>query len=132
MSKVVKKTVISAISGGVDSSVASLLLKKAGYEVIGVFMRLGTNQERDEATARLVCQKLDIKFYPFNFSYKFKQEIINYFIDSYKNGLTPNPCVKCNKIIKSISTIGPQFDDASDEETITTPAPPKNGPIEII
>lgn len=95
-----KKKVVIAISGGVDSSVSAFLLKKQGFEVIGVFMRLGANQERDEMAARLVCQKLKIKFYPFNLFYKFKQEIIKYFIDSYKEGLTPNPCVKCNKIIK--------------------------------
>ena len=95
-----KKAVV-AMSGGVDSSVAACLLKKQGYEVMGLFMRLGlANSEESEAAARTVCGQLGIKFYPINLAAKFKQEIINYFLDSYKKGLTPNPCVKCNRLIK--------------------------------
>ncbi|MCD4762067.1 tRNA 2-thiouridine(34) synthase MnmA, partial [bacterium] len=95
-----KRKVVVAISGGVDSSVAAYLLREQGFEVIGLYMRLFGSQERSEMAARKVCASLGIKFYPVNISYVFKKEIINYFIDSYKNGLTPNPCVKCNKIIK--------------------------------
>lgn len=94
------KKVVVAISGGVDSSVAAFLLKKEGYEVIGVFMRLGDNYMESESAARAVCQKLDIKFFPVNLAEKFHDEIINYFLDAYRDGLTPNPCVKCNKLIK--------------------------------
>ena len=100
MNKIRKKRVIVAMSGGVDSSVAALMLKNKGYKVIGVFMRLGVNQGSSEDSARKVCQKLGIRFYPFNIAPKFKKEVINYFLESYEKGLTPNPCVKCNKFIK--------------------------------
>lgn len=95
-----KKKVILAISGGVDSSVSAYLLQKEGYEVIGVFMRLTDSQKKSEDYARRVCEYLGIKFYPVNISDKFEEEIIDYFINSYKDGITPNPCVKCNKLIK--------------------------------
>ncbi len=88
------------MSGGLDSSAAAFLLKKQGYEVMGVFMRLGFGDNEGENAARRVCQKLGIKFYPLNLASKFKKEIIDYFLKSYEKGLTPNPCVKCNKIIK--------------------------------
>ncbi len=91
---------VIAISGGVDSSAAAFLLQKRGLEVIGMFMKLGVDQNNNEATARRVCQKLGIRFYPVNFASQFKKEVIDYFLDSYAQGLTPNPCVKCNKIIK--------------------------------
>ncbi|MDP3043444.1 MAG: tRNA-specific 2-thiouridylase [bacterium] len=106
-----KKTVV-AMSGGVDSSAAALLLKKQGYEVIGMFMRLApldmknyltgwsVNEEDNEAAARRVCQKLNIKFYPINLTQEFRKEVMDYFLDSYAQGLTPNPCVKCNQFIK--------------------------------
>jgi len=89
-----------AMSGGVDSSVAAFLLQKKGFEVIGVYMRLFDQPEQSEMAARQVCQKLGIKFYPVNLADKFKQEVIDYFVNSYKEGITPNPCVKCNKLIK--------------------------------
>jgi len=95
-----KQKIIVAMSGGVDSSAAALLLKKQGYEIIGIYMRLMAGQERSEAAARKVCQKLGIKFYPVNLRDKFRKEIINYFIEDYNAGRTPNPCVKCNKVIK--------------------------------
>ncbi len=96
-----KGKVLVAMSGGVDSSAAAVILKKQGYEVTGMFMRLGVeNQDKSEAAARLVCTKLNIKFYPINLSYKFRKEVIDYFLNSYSSGLTPNPCVKCNQMIK--------------------------------
>lgn len=88
------------MSGGVDSSAAAFLLQKEGYEVIGVFMRLGSSGDKSEAAARQVCQKLGIRFYPVNLSAKFRQEVIDYFLKSYKEGITPNPCVRCNRLIK--------------------------------
>lgn len=94
------KKVLVAISGGVDSSAVAMLLKEKGYEIIGVHMRLGFNDSKGESAARAVCNKLGIKFYPVNLSEKFNKEVIDYFLQSYKNGLTPNPCVKCNKYIK--------------------------------
>jgi len=95
-----KKSVIVAMSGGVDSSTTAYLLKKEGYEVIGMFMRLGIDSKVSENAARSVCNKLGIRFYPVNLAPQFKKEVINYFIESYKKGLTPNPCVNCNKLIK--------------------------------
>lgn len=95
-----KKRVVVAISGGVDSSTSAFLLKQKGYEVIGVFMRLGTDSYYDEMAARKTCQRLDIKFYPVNFKNIFSEEIIKYFLDSYREGLTPNPCARCNNLIK--------------------------------
>ena len=92
--------VVIAISGGLDSSAAAFLLQKRGLEVIGMFMKLGIDQNNSEATARRACQKLGIRFYPVNFASQFKKEVIDYFLDSYAQGLTPNPCVKCNQIIK--------------------------------
>lgn len=94
------KKVVVAISGGVDSAVAALLLQKQGFEVFGVFMRLGDNGVANEQSARLVCLKLGIKFFPINVSEKFEKEVIGDFVKSYQNGLTPNPCVRCNKLIK--------------------------------
>lgn len=100
MKKNKKKRVIVAISGGVDSAVAAFMLQKKGYEVIGVFMRLGVDQGNAEDAARRICQKLNIKFYPFNVAPNFKKEVIKYFLDSYEAGFTPNPCVQCNRVIK--------------------------------
>lgn len=94
------RKVVVAISGGVDSSVTAFLLKEKGYEVVGVYMRLKPEDGEAESAARAVCKKLNIKFYPVNLMSKFKKEIISYFLDSYKKGLTPNPCVKCNRLIK--------------------------------
>lgn len=100
MKSVKNKKVVVAISGGLDSSAAAFLAREKGYNVIGVFMRLGAGDYESENCARRLCQKLGIKFYPINLINKFKKNIIKYFLDSYQKGLTPNPCVKCNKIIK--------------------------------
>lgn len=95
-----KKRVAAAISGGVDSAVSAHLLKKQGYWVIGLFMRLEQGKARDEAAARKVCRKLNILFYPVNLGERFEQEVIEYFLQSYQRGVTPNPCIKCNNLIK--------------------------------
>ena len=95
-----KHKIVVAMSGGVDSSVAAWLLKKEDYEVVGLYMRLVSSQEKSEAVARAVCRKLEIKFYPINLRDKFKGEVVDYFIKDYSRGQTPNPCVKCNKVIK--------------------------------
>lgn len=95
-----KKNVIVAMSGGVDSSVAALLMKEAGHNVIGVFMRLGHEATEAEAAARAVAHKLGIKFYGINLSFQFKEEVMRYFLDTYKCGETPNPCIRCNQQIK--------------------------------
>ncbi len=100
------------MSGGVDSSVAAALLKEQGYEVIGIHMKLynAPPEERknksccslDEALdARAVCSRLDVPFYVIDFQEEFQENVIDYFVKEYVNGKTPNPCVMCNKKIKS-------------------------------
>src|SRR3954470_2757547 len=117
------KKVVVAMSGGVDSSVAAAMLQRDGYEVLGVFMRLGTpkgvetEQEvchadepggkskqgccsvLDAQDARRVAGMLDIPFYVLNFEEDFGR-VIDYFVDEYNRGRTPNPCVRCNDWLK--------------------------------
>ena len=109
-----KIKVVIAMSGGIDSSVAAALLKEAGFEVIGVFMKFWSERDKDglicvhnrcctpesEKRARQVADKLKIPFYVFNFEKEFKKRVVDYFLKNYKLGLTPNPCVVCNKEIK--------------------------------
>lgn len=108
------KKIVCAMSGGVDSSVCAALLKRAGFNVIGVFMKfwLGPGENgligawnrccslEAETRARKVANILDIPFYVFNFEKEFKKRIVDYFLEGYKRGITPNPCVVCNKEIK--------------------------------
>lgn len=110
MPKDKNKKVIVAMSGGVDSSVAAALLKKQGFDVIGVFMKFwsptGSTKENrcctpdSEKRARLVAKKLGIPFYVYNFEKEFKKRVVDYFLKTSKKGDTPNPCVVCNKDIK--------------------------------
>lgn len=104
------RKVLMAMSGGVDSSVATWLLKEAGYDVTGVFMCLGTAGDPDSATrgccspqdasdARAVAQTIGIPLYVLNLADQFNV-ILDYFIDEYRNGRTPNPCIYCNSRIK--------------------------------
>jgi tRNA-specific 2-thiouridylase len=98
------------MSGGVDSSVAAVLLKKQGYSVVGVFLKFWSEKNADnenrccsieaENRARKVAKILNIPFYVFNFEKEFKKRVVDCFLKEYKNGLTPNPCVVCNKEIK--------------------------------
>jgi len=99
------KKVIVAISGGVDSAVAAALLKKEGFELVGVFMKFWPKSNRccsleSERRARLTAEKLKIPFHVFNFEKEFKKKVVDYFLKNSKIGLTPNPCVVCNKEIK--------------------------------
>lgn len=106
------KKVVVGMSGGVDSSVTAYLLKEQGYEVIGITMQVWPNDEEYEERegsccslsavedARRVALKLGIPFYVLNFKEIFKEKVIDYFIDEYIKGKTPNPCVACNKYIK--------------------------------
>src|SRR5262245_41732420 len=105
--------VVLAMSGGVDSSVSAYLLKKQGYEVIGLFMRTGAHGDEDDGPAhkkgccsaldagdaRRVADLLDIPFYALDFERDFGR-IIDYFADEYLAGRTPNPCVVCNSWLK--------------------------------
>lgn len=109
-----QRKVTVAMSGGVDSSVAAVLLKQAGFDVVGVFMKFwkapndngligGWNRccsPEAEVRARKVAKILKIPFYVFNFEKDFKKRIVDYFLKENKLGLTPNPCVICNKEIK--------------------------------
>ncbi len=105
-----KKKVVVAMSGGVDSSVAAAILKKKGYEVIGVTLRLifkkaskgieccGADESLNKA--KEVCAKLGIRHYFKNAQLLFKRDIIYPFIEEYLNGRTPNPCIECNRTVK--------------------------------
>ena len=101
--------VVVAMSGGVDSSVTAALLHHAGYEVLGVTMKLYEGKKSgtktccagvDIADARATCKKLGIKHYILNFENNFKESVIDDFIESYINGQTPIPCIKCNQTVK--------------------------------
>ena len=100
--------VVVGISGGVDSSVAALLMKRAGHEVIGVFMNNWEEKddngvctsERDWADARAVCEKLDIPYYSVNFARQYRERVFEHFLSEYRRGRTPNPDVLCNREIK--------------------------------
>ena len=106
------KRVVLAMSGGVDSSVAALLLREQGYDVVGLFMRTGVHHEDstpshkkgccsalDAGDARRVADRLDIPFYALDFEGDFAR-IMDYFTDEYLKGRTPNPCVVCNNWLK--------------------------------
>ena len=108
-----KKKVVVGMSGGVDSSVAAWLLKEQGYDVIGVTMQIWQEEESEKQEedggccglsavddARRVASMLDIPYYVMNFREEFKEHVINYFIDEYLNGRTPNPCIACNRYVK--------------------------------
>jgi tRNA-uridine 2-sulfurtransferase len=100
--------IVVGMSGGVDSAVAALLLKRQGHDVIGLFMK---NWEEDDAagrcgaeedlkTARAVCSHLDIPLRTVNFSTEYWERVFSYFLSEYRAGRTPNPDVLCNKEIK--------------------------------
>ncbi len=107
--------IVVAMSGGVDSSVTAALLNNAGYEVIGVTMKLYESKGKknpkaccagiDISDARKVCKKLGIKHYIIDYESRFKESVINDFIDSYMNGLTPIPCIRCNQTVKFLDLI---------------------------
>ncbi|MDE6357112.1 MAG: tRNA 2-thiouridine(34) synthase MnmA, partial [Eubacteriales bacterium] len=108
-----KGKVVVGMSGGVDSSVAAYLLKEQGYDVIGITMQIWQDEDRCQIEesggccglsavedARSVANKLDIPYYVLNFKKEFKESVIDYFINEYANGLTPNPCIACNRYVK--------------------------------
>lgn len=106
------------MSGGVDSSVAAALLKQQGFDVVGVYMNLWADptvfdlEDKKKfpqnkccsigslMAARSICQQLEIPFYSINFEEAFKGNVVDFFLDGFRNGETPNPCVRCNKTVK--------------------------------
>lgn len=102
-----KERIIIGMSGGVDSSVAALLLKKEGYDVVGVFMKNWHESEDGECTAtqdyddvRAVCDSIGIPYYTVNFEKEYWDRVFTYFLKEYEAGRTPNPDVLCNREIK--------------------------------
>lgn len=113
MEELMGKRVVIGMSGGVDSSVAAYLLKKQGYEVIGVTMQIWQEEEIDVQEenggccglsavydARRVANQLDIPYYVMNFRKEFQKNVIDYFIHEYLEARTPNPCIACNRYVK--------------------------------
>ncbi len=97
------KKILVGMSGGVDSTVTAVLLQEAGYEVVGVYMKLhekeGYHEENFKRVER-VAQYLNISVHFLDLSQEFKKEVYDYFVETYQAGLTPNPCVMCNRTIK--------------------------------
>ncbi len=125
------KKVIVGMSGGIDSSVAAALLKKQGYRVTGVIMKIwaggitagkgkhgcyGPEEEEDIEDARRVAKKLDIPLHVIDLTREYKDEVLDYFCHEYLEGRTPNPCIRCNRRIKfgamiaKASAMGIEFD----------------------
>lgn len=107
------KKVVVGMSGGVDSSVAAYLLKKQGYEVIGVTMQIWQDENQFTQAenggccglsavddARRVADRLEIPYYVMNFKREFKKNVMDYFTAEYLRGRTPNPCIACNRYVK--------------------------------
>ncbi len=98
-----KKTVFVGMSGGVDSSVTALLLKRRGYDVVGIFMRcynIDGCAERDAEDARRVAEHIGVPFYTWDFEEEYKKRVVEYMVEGYRAGITPNPDVMCNREIK--------------------------------
>ena len=119
--------VVIGMSGGVDSSVAASLLKKQGYDVVGVTMQIWQDeadyvQEENGGCcglsavddARRVANQLEIPYYVMNFKDSFKHNVIDYFIQDYLEGKTPNPCIACNRYVKWESLLKRSLDIGAD------------------
>jgi tRNA-specific 2-thiouridylase len=143
--------VVLAMSGGVDSSVAAWLLREAGHDVVGLFMRHGQEFESaagtsarprqgccsatDAADARRVAEMLGIPFYAVNFQQEFAR-IVDYFVESYTTGRTPNPCIVCNtrlkfgRLFEYADSVGAEFVATGHyARLVGTPKPPPLAPL---
>ncbi len=115
-----RKKCVVAMSGGVDSAVTALLMRDAGYDVVGITMRLYSGDETGAVAhgtgsccglegvedARAICQTLRVPFYPLNFERQFEQHVIAPFAAAYAAGRTPNPCLNCNRHLKFAALLG--------------------------
>lgn len=121
------KTVVIGMSGGVDSSVGAYLLKEAGYHVIGVTMQIWQDEDVCSVSenggccglsavddARRVADDLEIPYYVMNFKNEFKENVMDYFIQEYLEGRTPNPCIACNRYVKWESLLKRSLDIGAD------------------
>ena len=97
-----RKKVVVALSGGVDSSVAALLLRQQGYKVIGLTGKMINSSSAQTVidNAKKVADSLGIEHYVYDVTELFKEKVIHYFENSYRYGKTPNPCIMCNQFIK--------------------------------
>lgn len=122
-----KKKVVVGMSGGVDSSVAAYLLKEQGYDVIGVTMQIWQDEDSCKIEenggccglsavedARRVAGELDIPYYVMNFKKEFRENVMDYFVQAYMQGLTPNPCIACNRYVKWESLLKRSMDIGAD------------------
>ena len=118
-----KSNALIAMSGGVDSSVAALLMQEQGYHCTGVTMKLFNNEDiglpvmdskccslDDIQDAKSVCGKMGMEHFTFNYGDRFRKEVIDRFITAYMHGMTPNPCIDCNRYLK----FGELFDKAKE------------------
>ena len=101
--------ILVAMSGGVDSSVAALLLKQQGHELVGAYMKNWINEDhvvgdcpwqRDIEDARAVCDRIGIEFRVVNLMREYRERVVAYLLEGYARGLTPNPDIRCNREIK--------------------------------
>ena len=122
-----KKKVVVGMSGGVDSSVAAWLLLQKGYDVMGVTMQIWQDEVPEQVEenggccglsavddARRVASRLEIPYYVMNFKQDFKENVIDYFMDEYLKGHTPNPCIACNRYVKWESLLKRSMDIGAD------------------
>ena len=113
--------ILLGMSGGVDSTVAAVLLQREGYEVVGVYMKLHDNEAYHEENFRrvkVVAEYLGIEVHFHDLSAPFKQHVYDYFVEGYQSGITPNPCVMCNRTIKFGKMV--EFADSLGIELVAT------------